>query len=91
MSPPVLNLGRRSLGPSCLQAERMGDHGQNNGRDITNINVVKNIKHMGTWNGKSATVTFKATDVAQGGDSVAVLVQKANYGTIIGAITQPIQ
>lgn len=56
--------------------------GENAGRTIDYANVVKDWRSLATWNGKSR----KSLTVKDGGfEDMIVIVQKKNYGEIVGA------
>jgi hypothetical protein len=58
--------------------------GENKGATLTNHNVVRSLERLATWNGQAASWTVPAERISEG-QSVAVLVQQASYGPIIGA------
>ncbi|MCB1882474.1 MAG: DUF1223 domain-containing protein [Geminicoccaceae bacterium] len=55
--------------------------GENGGRRLENVNVVKALERVATWNGADATLRVPAPT----GDGVAVLVQREGQGAILGA------
>ena len=55
--------------------------GENSGRTLTNVNIVRDIEKLGPWNG--APVTF-AREVLQPGGGAAAFVQ-AGDGAVLGA------
>jgi hypothetical protein len=64
--------------------------GENKGRVLTYYNVVRDLKSVGTWTGKPATITVDRTTVMKpGADSCAVLLQTSQTGPILGAAFLP--
>ena len=59
--------------------------GENGGRRLENVNVVKSLERIATWEGTARTLTVPA----QAQDGVAVLVQQDGEGPILGAATLP--
>jgi hypothetical protein len=58
--------------------------GENKGATLVNHNVVRSLEKLATWNGEAARWTVPAERVGLG-QSVAVVVQQASFGPIIGA------
>ena len=56
--------------------------GENRGRKIVYVNVVRDFRTVARWRGSPIDVTL---DLAPGGDSCAVIVQEAGPGPILGA------
>ena len=65
--------------------------GENRGRDPVNTNVVRSFKRLGTWRGdtKQFTLSFDARE-AKGRDGCAVVVQEADAGPFLGAVSFPL-
>lgn len=60
--------------------------GENSGRTITYRNVVRDVKAVGMWKGQPVALDLPRGDLANvSHDAVAVIVQQAGYGRIIGA------
>ncbi len=57
--------------------------GDNRGQTVTHVNVVREVTRLGSWRGKP--VTFKIAEAPEDGLAVAVLVQGAKGGRILGA------
>ena len=57
--------------------------GENNGRRLDNFNVVRHFEPLGRWKGEAASWTMPAQR-AQPGQGVAVLVQRAGQGPMLG-------
>jgi hypothetical protein len=55
--------------------------GENAGRTLTNVNIVRSIDALGTWSGAALTISH---DLPQPGSGAAVFVQASN-GAILGA------
>lgn len=67
--------------------------GENNGKTLTYVNVVRDLMPVGMWTGAAKTITLPlhATNLSTG-RSAAVLLQESEGGPIIGAATlQPNQ
>jgi hypothetical protein len=58
--------------------------GENQGTLLTNYNVVRSIEKLDTWDGDAESWTVRADRLAAG-EAVAVIVQQAAHGRIIGA------
>jgi hypothetical protein len=58
--------------------------GENTGKTITNRNVVRTLKRIGSWDGKS---TKLSSPLSEKGDACAVIIQSKKTGAIIGAAT----
>lgn len=65
--------------------------GENRGRRLVNTNVVRSVKRIGTWLGdaKQFTLSLDALE-AKGRDGCAVIVQEADSGPILGAVSFPL-
>lgn len=62
--------------------------GENHGKTLTNHNIVRSVRHIGTWDGDTAT--FAVPDlVLEAGQSCAVLVQDGRVGPVFGAAYCP--
>ncbi|HEY1613640.1 MAG TPA: DUF1223 domain-containing protein [Rhizomicrobium sp.] len=60
--------------------------GENDGRSITYRNIVRDVRAIGLWKGQAVTLDLPRVDmISAPHDSVAVVVQDASYGRIIGA------
>ena len=57
--------------------------GENGGATLENFNVVRRVEKVGSWNGKEATFTVAADRIAPG-QGIAVLVQGADHGPMLG-------
>jgi hypothetical protein len=58
--------------------------GENRGATLTNINVVRSVERLSTWNGEAARLTVPAEKLLPGAAMVA-LVQTTEHGPILGA------
>lgn len=56
--------------------------GENSGRTVLYTNPVDRLTPLGTWNGKEASISYDASNAA---DGYAVIIQEKNHGRIIGA------
>jgi hypothetical protein len=57
--------------------------GENQGRTLENFNIVRQLELVSRWDGSPASWTI-AADRIQPAQGVAVLVQRADYGPVIG-------
>lgn len=59
--------------------------GENRGRTMTNFNVVRDLRQVGSWNGEATQIMLESAALvaAHGQDGCAVIVQAANHGPII--------
>jgi hypothetical protein len=59
--------------------------GENGGRKLTNYNVVRVFRSLGTWDGSAGEIVLDLGPEAQAHDGCAVLVQQGPTGPILGA------
>ena len=57
--------------------------GENQGRLVETVNVVRRLDNLGAWNGMAATWTVADADL-QPGRGAAVIVQRADHGPVLG-------
>ncbi|MFO1087761.1 MAG: DUF1223 domain-containing protein [Reyranellaceae bacterium] len=57
--------------------------GENQGRTIDNFNVVRRFDVLARWDGAEAAWSVDTTDLQQG-QGIAVIVQRADHGPVIG-------
>lgn len=57
--------------------------GENRGATLTNVNVVRSLEKLATWNGEAARWTIPAGKV--GATTMVALVQTTDHGPILGA------
>jgi hypothetical protein len=57
--------------------------GENSGATLENFNVVRRFEKIGSWNGKATSFTV-AADRFQPRQGIAVLIQAADHGAIMG-------
>ena len=67
------------------QATTQVGHGENAGRKLTEFNIVRQFRRLGTWDGKSATFRVPLNSFPSDANQVAVLIQQENQGPIAGA------
>ncbi|MBC8268084.1 MAG: DUF1223 domain-containing protein [Rhodospirillaceae bacterium] len=58
--------------------------GENSGKSITNRNVVRSLKKIGSWTGNETSLSLPLDD---NGDACAVIIQSRANGAILGAAT----
>ncbi|MBT5243693.1 MAG: DUF1223 domain-containing protein [Rhodospirillaceae bacterium] len=56
--------------------------GENSGKSITNRNVVRSVKKIGSWSGNKTSLSLPLDD---SGDACAVIIQSRATGAILGA------
>jgi hypothetical protein len=59
--------------------------GENDGRTITYRNVVRDLKAVGIWKGLPVSLDLPRGETDIPHDSIAVIVQQAGFGRVIGA------
>lgn len=60
--------------------------GENAGRSMGYRNVVRDIRAIGLWKGQALSLDLPLSDMTTAShDAIAVLVQEAGYGRIVGA------
>jgi hypothetical protein len=60
--------------------------GENEGKNITYRNIVRDVRAIGVWKGQAISLDLPRVDmISPPHDAVAVVVQDGNYGRIIGA------
>jgi hypothetical protein len=67
------------------QATTQIGHGENAGRKLTEFNIVRQFRRLGTWDGKSTTFRVPLNSFPSDANHVAVLVQQGGQGPIEGA------
>ena len=61
--------------------------GENAGKTLTNRNVVRELRHLGTWHGEARSIPVPTP---QQGEVAAVLLQTQATGQIVAAATLPL-
>jgi hypothetical protein len=61
--------------------------GENAGRTLTESNIVRAVRRLGTWDGRAEQFQAAVPSLPSGVTHVAVLVQDAGQGSIAGAAT----
>lgn len=65
--------------------------GENARRALTEYNIVRSFKRLGSWNGKPQTMSVPLANFPREATSVAVLLQRPAQGAIAGAATLPLR
>ena len=65
--------------------------GENSGRTLTESNIVRVLQDVGSWRGEAGEYQVKLDSLPADVTDVAVLVQAAGQGAILGAAVQPIR
>jgi hypothetical protein len=68
------------------QATTKVGNGENAGKTLTEFNLVRQFRQVGTWDGKASTFQIPLKSLPNDATHVAVLIQQANEGPIAGAI-----
>ena len=61
--------------------------GENSGKELHEFNIVRSFRRIGTWKGDAASFSVPLKSLPGDATDVAVLVQRANGGPIVGAAT----
>ena len=56
--------------------------GENRGRELVNVNIVRDMRTIATWDGRPLDLTVA---LAAAGDACAIIVQEPGPGSILGA------
>jgi hypothetical protein len=64
--------------------------GENAGRTVKESNIVLALHGLGRWNGKPCDFQLSAGSLPANVTDIAVLIQSAGQGSILGAVTRPI-
>ncbi|HEY3653892.1 MAG TPA: DUF1223 domain-containing protein [Steroidobacteraceae bacterium] len=65
--------------------------GENSGRTLKESNIVLWLHELGRWNGKPREFEMSVSRLPENVTDIAVLVQSADQGAILGAVAQPIR
>lgn len=69
------------------QATTQVGRGENSGRTLTDVNIVRDFRRLGAWSGKAIAWRVPLKSVPGDATRAAVLVQEAQQGSIAGAVT----
>ena len=61
-------------------------HGENSGRTLTQYNVVRQVRRLGSWSGRGSTFRLPLNSFPADASRAAVLVQRPNQGAVVGAV-----
>ena len=67
------------------------NRGENSGHELHEFNVVRSVRKLGTWNGEAKSYTLPLKYLPADATQVAVLVQVANNGAIVGAAAHSVR
>lgn len=65
--------------------------GENAGRTLTEFNIVRSIQNLGPWNGQPRQYHAPLKRLPSDATDVAVLVQSAGQGSVVGAATHALR
>jgi hypothetical protein len=60
-------------------------HGENAGRDLSEYNIVRALRKVGSWDGGAQAIELDLSDATAEGMGGAILIQSANQGPVLGA------
>jgi hypothetical protein len=64
--------------------------GENGGRTLEDFNVVRSLRVLGSWRGEVGQFEVPVASLPADATAVAVLLQVAGQGPILGAVSQPL-
>ena len=64
--------------------------GENSGRVLTDVNVVRSIARIGAWDGSLLSVTVPGDTWNRGADALVILLQAADHGPVWGVAAVPL-
>lgn len=64
--------------------------GENNGRSLRNVNVVRAIQPLAEWDGQGRNLVIPREKLPPATQNIAVLVQEANMGPVLAAAVVPV-
>jgi hypothetical protein len=65
--------------------------GENAGRNLEEFNIVRELRNLGPWKGEQKAVRIPLSSLPSDSTDVAVLIQHAGQGAIIGAAAHALQ
>lgn len=68
------------------QATTQIGHGENSGRTLTEYNVVRQVRRLGSWSGTGSTFRLPLNSLPADANRAVVLVQRTNQGAVVGAV-----
>lgn len=94
-----VEVGARAATPPCdivlvsylRHAVSPISHGENAGRRLDEFNIVRELRTLGAWKGASASFRLPVSLLPQDATDIAVLVQSAHQGAILGAAARAIR
>ena len=63
--------------------------GENHGKTLTNHNIVREVRHVGEWNGTGAAFDVSNLNLEEG-ESCAILFKDGRVGPVLGAAYCPV-
>lgn len=72
------------------RAESKIGRGENSGRTLEEFNIVRSVRTLASWKGEAKTLEISTASLPADATDVAVLVQRAGQGAIIGAAASPL-
>ena len=65
--------------------------GENAGRNLEEFNIVRELRNLGPWTGEEKAFRIPLSSLPSDSTDVAVLIQHAGQGAIIGAVARALQ
>jgi len=84
-APPDLGPLEISAIAFLSEASTLVARGENGGRTLKEFNIVRAVKHLGTWKGTAGNFTLALSSLPSDVSGVAILAQQAGQGHIAGA------
>jgi hypothetical protein len=73
------------------EADTLIRRGENSGRTVKESNIVRSLYVLGQWKGKPREFQLSLGRLPENVTDIAVIVQSAGQGAILGAVAQPIR
>ncbi len=75
----------------CGRQPLPSGEGENAGRTLKESNIVLWLHDLGRWNGRPREFEMSVSRLPENVTNIAVLVQSAGQGAILGAVAQPLR
>jgi hypothetical protein len=68
--------------------------GENRGRTLRNVNVVRELRQVGSWSGQPLDIRLPANSLntadGKGNDGCVIIVQENDFGRVLGVARMPL-
>ena len=90
--PAAATTGPADLLLAAIDARHVTEvrRGENSGRVLTDVNVVRSIARIGAWDGSLLSVTVPGDTWHRGADALVILLQAADHGPVWGVAAIPL-